>query len=127
MSEKFLGGRVAMVTGGASGMGKAMALAFAEAGANVAIGSLLADKRAGLAAGEVAYLPGEAELAAAGQEIEAAGAECLARGLDVCDDGSVQAFVDATVARFGKIDILANAAGITAEQTVCGHPDPLWL
>ena len=87
MSEKFLAGRVAMVTGGASGMGKAMATAFAEAGANVAIGSLLADKRAGLAAGEVAYLPGEAELAAAGQEIEAAGAECLALGLDVCDDG----------------------------------------
>jgi NAD(P)-dependent dehydrogenase (short-subunit alcohol dehydrogenase family) len=126
MSENFLQGRVALVTGGASGMGKAMALAFAEAGADVAIGSLLADKRAGLAEGEVAYLPGEAELAAAGREIEATGAGCLTRGLDVCDDRSVQDFVDAAVDRFGKIDILANAAGITAEQTISGHPDALW-
>ncbi|NIO42291.1 MAG: SDR family NAD(P)-dependent oxidoreductase, partial [Burkholderiales bacterium] len=43
MIERFLAGRVAMVTGGASGMGRAMALAFASAGADVAIGSLLAD------------------------------------------------------------------------------------
>ncbi len=126
MSEKFLAGRVAMVTGGASGMGKAMAVAFAEAGADVAIGSLLADSQAGLAEGEVAYLPGEADLAAAGREIEATGAGCLARGLDVCDDRSVADFVDAATARFGKIDILANAAGITAEQTISGHPDALW-
>ncbi len=126
MSETFLQGRVAIVTGGASGMGKAMALAFAEAGADVAIGSLLADSQAGLAEGEVAYLPGEAELAAASQEIEATGATCLARGLDVCDDRSVADFVDAATARFGHVDILANAAGITAEQTISGHSDALW-
>ncbi len=126
MSETFLQGRVAMVTGGASGMGKAMALAFAEAGADVAIGSLMADSQAGLADGEVAYLPGEAELAATSQEIEATGATCLARGLDVCDDRSVADFVDAATARFGHVDILANAAGITAEQTISGHSDALW-
>ena len=60
MSEKFLEGRVALVTGGASGMGKAMALALAGAGADVAIGSLLAG--AARAEGEVSYLPGEKEL-----------------------------------------------------------------
>ncbi len=38
----------------------------------------------------------------------------------------MQAFSDATVAAFGKVDILANAAGITAEQVICDHPDPLW-
>ena len=42
MGDRFLSGRAAMVTGGASGMGRAMALAFADAGADVAIGSLLA-------------------------------------------------------------------------------------
>ena len=124
MSEKFLAGRVAMVTGGASGMGKAMALAFAGAGAEVAIGSLLAG--GAKAAGEVAYLPGADELEQARSEIEALGVRCLASGLDVADDGSAQAFTAAAMTAFGKVDILANAAGITAEQTVVGHPDPLW-
>ena len=124
MTETFLSGRAAMVTGGASGMGRAMALAFAGAGADVAIGSLLAG--AGAAEGEVVYLPGEQELAATKAEIEGLGVKCLALGLDVTDDASVQAFYEAAVAAFGKLDILANAAGITAEQTIAGHPDPLW-
>ncbi len=124
MTEKFLSGHAAMVTGGASGMGRAMALAFAGAGADVAIGSLLAGAAA--AEGEVVYLPGERELEATKAEIEALGVKCLAKGLDVTDDASVQAFYEATVEAFGKVDILANAAGITAEQTIADHPDPLW-
>ena len=124
MTEQFLSGRTAMVTGGASGMGRAMALAFAGAGADVAIGSLLAG--GDRASGEVSYLPGEEELNRTKGEIEALGVKCLAMGLDVTKDESVQTFHDATMAAFGKIDILANAAGITAEQTICGHPDPLW-
>ena len=124
MGEGFLAGRVAMVTGGASGMGKAMALAFAGAGAEVAIGSLLAG--GAKAAGEVAYLPGADELAQARSEIEALGVRCVASALDVADDGSAQAFTAAAMTAFGKVDILANAAGITAEQTVVGHPDALW-
>ena len=124
MTETFLSGRAAMVTGGASGMGRAMALAFAGAGADVAIGSLLAGAAA--AEGEVVYLPGERELEATKAEIEGLGVKCLAKGLDVTDDASVQAFCEAAVAAFGKLDILANAAGITAEQTIAGHPDPLW-
>lgn len=124
MSEKFLEGRTAMVTGGASGMGRAMALAFASAGADVAIGSLLAG--AARTEGEVVYQPGAAELDACKAEIESHGVRCLAMGLDVTSDESVQAFYDAIVADLGKVDILANAAGITAEQTVCGHPDPTW-
>ena len=124
MNDKYLSGRVAMVTGGASGMGRAMALALAEAGAEVAIGSLLAGgARVGR---EVVYLPGQQELDDTAREIEAHGVRALALDLDVTSMDSVQAFHDATVKTFGKVDILANAAGITAEQTISGHPDELW-
>ena len=124
--DRFLEGRAAMVTGGASGMGRAMALAFAGAGADVAIGSLLSDRSGRGAEGEIAHLPGRDELDAAAGEIEARGARALAMGLDVTSTESVEAFFDATVRAFGKIDVLANAAGITAEQTIVGHADALW-
>ena len=114
MTERFLSGRVAMVTGGASGMGRAMALAFASAGADVAIGSLLAAKADTKADGELAYLPGQQELESTKAEIEAQGVKALAVGLNVTSDESVQAFYDATINEFGKVDVLANAAGITA-------------
>ena len=42
-------------------------------------------------------------------------------------EDSVQAFYDATIEAFGHVDILVNAAGITAEQTILGHSDALWL
>jgi len=124
MSDKFLKGRAAMVTGGASGMGRAMALAFAEAGADVAIGSLLAG--GAKVTGELVNMPGAEELDETRAAIEAKGARVIACALDVTDNASVQAFHDATVAAFGKVDILANAAGITAEQTIVDHPDKLW-
>lgn len=124
MNDKYLSGRVAMVTGGASGMGRAMALALAEAGADVAIGSLLAGGAS--VERELVYLPGQQELDDTAREIEAHGVRALALDLDVTSMDSVQAFHDATVKTFGKVDILANAAGITAEQTISGHPDELW-
>jgi len=127
MSEKFLNGKIAMVTGGASGMGRAMALAFAKAGAHVAIGSLLSEKSGQKAKGELAYLPGQNELAETATEIESCGVKALAMPLDVTSMASAQAFFDATMKIFDKIDILANAAGVTAEQTLCGHSDDLWL
>jgi NAD(P)-dependent dehydrogenase (short-subunit alcohol dehydrogenase family) len=121
---KFLEGRAAAVTGGASGMGRAMALALASAGADVAIGSLLAG--AAKTEREKSYLPGQEELEKTRTEIEGLGVRCLAMDLDVTSDESVQNFCDAVVAQFGKIDVLANAAGITAEETIVGHPDPVW-
>ena len=124
MDERILTGKVAAVTGGASGMGRAMALAFASAGADVAIGSLLAGGTK--TNGELTFLPGQDLLDSAKREIEANGVHCLAMGLDVTKDDSVDAFFAAVNKDLGPVDVLANAAGITAEQSIVGHPDLLW-
>ena len=113
-----------MVTGGASGMGLAMAVAFASAGADVAIGSLLAG--GSKADGEVVHMPGQEQMDHAFSLIEAEGVQCMAMNLDVTSNDSVEQFFQATVDRFGKVDVLANAAGITAESTISGHSDALW-
>ncbi len=127
MSERYLEGRVAMVTGGASGMGRAMAFAFAAAGANVGIGSLLGDSSAKTAEGELVNRPGREELEKTKADIEAFGVKCVASDLDVCSVDSVKAFHAAVREGLGEVDILANAAGITAEHPVTGHSEELWL
>jgi 3-hydroxybutyrate dehydrogenase len=106
--EPFLHNRVAMVTGGASGIGWAIVQALATAGANVVIGSRSATSRS-------------RQL-----EIEALGRPVLALDVDVCVTAQVEKFYQTAVERFGKIDILVNAAGIFPEHTICGHPDELW-
>lgn len=126
MSESFLSGKVAMVTGGASGMGRAMAMAFARAGADVAIGSLAAESDSHSAAGELVYKPALEQLEATQAELESHGTRAIAQDLDVCSAASVESFYAATVESFGKVDVLANAAGISAEQTMAGHSEELW-
>jgi NAD(P)-dependent dehydrogenase (short-subunit alcohol dehydrogenase family) len=86
--------KVAIVTGGSKGIGKAIALAFAEAGASVALAAR-----------------GEDELANAAKEVEAAGGEALAIPTDVTDAAQVQELIDRTVERFGTVDVLVNNAG----------------
>ncbi len=87
--------RVAIVTGASSVLGGASARALAREGAKVAL----------------SYRSG-AELAnQTVQDIEAAGGIACAGHLDVTDPGSVQTFVDETVARYGAVDLLINAAG----------------
>jgi NAD(P)-dependent dehydrogenase (short-subunit alcohol dehydrogenase family) len=127
MNESYLKGKVAMVTGGASGMGRAMAMAFARQGADIIIGSLIAapDKQA--VAGEVVFMPAEAQLTQAREELEALGARAVASDMDVCSTSSCRDFFDLALSTFGKVDILANAAGITAERPLCGHPEALWM
>jgi NAD(P)-dependent dehydrogenase (short-subunit alcohol dehydrogenase family) len=105
-------------------MGLAMAVAFASAGADVAIGSLLAG--GSKADGEVVHMPGQDQMDHACALIEAEGVRCLAMNLDVTSNESVEQFFQATVDRFGKVDVLANAAGITAESVISGHSDALW-
>jgi NAD(P)-dependent dehydrogenase (short-subunit alcohol dehydrogenase family) len=102
-------------------MGLAIAEALASAGAAVAIGSLLAGGKR--AEGELTFLPGQQQM---DQALEKLGAESFGMNLDVTSDSSMDEFHRATVDRFGPVDVLVNAAGITAEQTIVGHSDDLW-
>jgi NAD(P)-dependent dehydrogenase (short-subunit alcohol dehydrogenase family) len=90
-----LAGRVALITGAASGIGRASALAFAEAGASVA---LLDVDKDGL------------ELTA--QQLTAAGRDAEVVVADVTDLDGIQAGVERTVARFGRLDAAHNNAGV---------------
>jgi NAD(P)-dependent dehydrogenase (short-subunit alcohol dehydrogenase family) len=90
-------GKVALVTGAASGMGLATAQAFAEAGAAV----VLADVREDLVKAEA-------------QKLVADGHKALAFRCDVSDDAQVAAMVDRAVADFGRLDAAFNNAGVMA-------------
>lgn len=88
-------GKVAFVTGAGSGIGRATALAFAEAGAAVTIADIA--------------LPGLHETES---QIAALGAQVLALRCDVTQSADIKAALDATIARFGRLDAAFNNAGI---------------
>ena len=92
---KKLENKVVFITGGASGLGRAAAVAAAEEGAKVVI----------------ADLPGS-DHAAALAEVRAAGAEAVFIPLDVTDSANIQQAIAATVAQFGRLDVALNNAGI---------------
>ncbi|HCB37496.1 MAG TPA: hypothetical protein DEP66_04695, partial [Acidimicrobiaceae bacterium] len=96
---KTMNGRVAVVTGAASGIGKALALGFAAEGANVVLADVEAD----------ALAAAEAELAAA---TAAHGAAALGVVTDVSRSDSVAALADAAIDRFGAVHMLCNNAGV---------------
>lgn len=99
MSSSFsIDGLVAFITGGNSGLGRAMALAFREAGARVAIGGRRADRNAATAA----------ELGPDGATFQ----------LDVTDEESVEGVIKGVVDRFGRLDVLINSAGIAKASSV---------
>lgn len=126
MSNRYLAGRGAWVTGGVTGMGRAIALALAEAGADVAIGSLVEAARAEVVRGQNVYTPSFEEVARTRDEIAVHGVRVLAQPLNVCSNESVDAFHAATVEAFGHIDILVNAAGSSTRHVMVDHPDDLW-
>ena len=119
-----LAGKTALITGGLTGQGLAIAKALAADGANVAVGSYVGQAKGRLA--DSAAYPEAAEVASVRSELEDSGTMIFAGHLDVRDAQSVTDFIAAASARCGTIDILVNAAGTTAEQPVCGHTDALW-
>jgi 3-hydroxybutyrate dehydrogenase len=118
-----LAGKVALITGGLTGQGYAIAQAMAAEGAHVAVGS-----HVGGAArlGDAAAYPEQKEVERVRQALAATDVKVFAGHLDVRDEASIGSFIDQAQAQCGPIDILVNAAGTTAEQPVCGHSDALW-
>jgi len=103
MAEKQFTGKVALVTGGASGIGEACVLTFARGGAKVAIVDLNDEL-------------GEKTVQAAKQ----AGSDAIYLKVDVSDPQAVEKMVADTVAAFGRLDIAVNNAGIGGEQNPTG-------
>ena len=104
-----LRGRVAAITGGALGIGRATARLFAAEGALVAVGDVQVDAAEGVA-----------------EEIVQRGGRALAVGVDVGDAGQVQAFVDRTVAEFGRLDVMFANAGIAHSAPFLEHAEAQW-
>ena len=96
MSDRELEGRVALVTGGARNIGKAIAMALAEAGASVVVNCRRSHE----------------EATAVVAEIEAAGGKAACHVADVTSEEAVAEMVAATVKRFGGLDILVNNAAV---------------
>lgn len=95
-----LKGRTALITGGDSGIGRAVAIAYAKEGANVAI----------------SYLNEEDDAHETESLIEAEGVKSLLLPGDVSDEATCQSIIEKTVSEFGQLDILVNVAGIQFVQ-----------
>ncbi len=104
-----LNGKVAIITGAASGIGKEIAREFLAAGAKVAI----------------ADLKGDAADATA-RELDPTGGAAMGVAMDVTDEAQVNAGVDAVAARFGGIDVLVSNAGIQIVSAVDELPFADW-
>ncbi len=102
--QQPLSGQVAVVTGASRGIGRAIAIDFARAGADVVVAARSSEKAP-------TKLPGTIEETA--REVEAAGRRALAVPMDVTDEAQVQAMAQRTLEEFGRVDVLVNNAGIS--------------
>ena len=104
-----LHGRTAVVVGGTTGIGHALALGLADAGADVIASSRRPE-----------------EVARTADEIEAKGRKTLRQPSDVRDRQSLEKLRDGAVSQFGKVDILVNCAGITRRAPTVDFPETVW-
>lgn len=104
-----LNGRVAVVVGGTTGIGRALALGFAEAGATVVASSRRSD-----------------QVEAVARELEQRGSHTLRQTSDVCTRASLEQLCSATLERFDKVDVLVNCAGFTKRAPTLDYPDDDW-
>ncbi len=104
-----LSGKTAVVVGGTSGIGLAMALGLADAGANVVASSRRMEQVRETAA-----------------KLEQAGAKTLCVVSDVCDRGSMQRLLDATLESFAQVDILINCAGKIKREPTLTQSEETW-
>lgn len=109
LSTFHLDGKVAAVTGGANGIGRATALALAAAGARVVVVDLDADASAAVVA-----------------EVQASGAEAHAQSADIADEAAVDALFAAVVREHGSIDVLVNNAGVALRKPAIELPLADW-
>lgn len=93
MAERRLEGKVAIVTGGASGIGKAFSCGLAKEGSSVVIADVI-------------------DGSDTAQKVESFGCQALVLNTDVTDEESTNQMAAATMEKFGRIDILVNNAGI---------------
>jgi NAD(P)-dependent dehydrogenase (short-subunit alcohol dehydrogenase family) len=107
-----LNGKIALITGGDSGIGRAVAIAFAREGADVA----------------VAYLDEEQDAQETARWVEQAGRQCLLLPGDLAHKVHCRALVEKTVERFGRIDILVNNAAFQmTHENLEDIPDEEWV
>jgi 3-oxoacyl-[acyl-carrier protein] reductase len=105
-----LEGKIVVITGGARGIGRAIAELLAQRGADVVIGDLL-----------------EEESKAAAAEIAAAsGRRASSCRVNVADSQSAQGLIDFAITQFGRVDILVNNAGITRDNLLMRISDEDW-
>jgi NAD(P)-dependent dehydrogenase (short-subunit alcohol dehydrogenase family) len=104
-----LDGKVAVVTGGTSGIGRALSLGLADAGADV-----------------IATARRQQQVDETAKEIEARGRKTLRMSSDVGDRASLEKLLAATLEAFGKVDILVNCAGIIKRRPTIDLPEEEW-
>ena len=103
-----LAGRAAVITGGASGIGAACAIRFAEEGADVLLADLLPDRSADTVAA-----------------VEALGRRAVVLGCDTSSEADNEALADRAVAEFGRLDVVVAAAGVSNAEYVSGETQEL--
>lgn len=111
LKEGSLKDRVVLITGGASGIGQMLAVAFGQAGARSVLGHYPED-------------PHEVEKTV--EMVGVIGGECTSVALDVRDTKQVEGFAQAAVETYGRLDIAVAAAGVLRESDLGGLTDEKW-